>query len=154
MTRNCHGAFPKKGAADGSRQPLMSRLGKLAGNWLPSWTWDRAPQPPPPMPPPSLLQTPLSSLRQPAHWPARQCSSASEATHPSVTCGPECAADGSRQPPMSGLGEFARNWLREAELGLELSRSRVRLGARVLILILQITQSTTVLVPTFKLQAH
>ena len=43
---------------------------------------------------------------------------------------------------MSGLGEFAGNWLREAELGLELSRSRVRLGARVLILILQIKQST------------
>jgi len=37
---------------------------------------------------------------------------------PSVTCGPERAADGSRQPPMSGLGEFAGNWLREAELGL------------------------------------
>ncbi len=71
-------------------------------------------------------------------------STQSEATHPSVTCGPECqcAADGSRQPPMSGLGKFAGNWLREAELGLELSRSRVRLGARVLILILQIKQST------------
>ncbi len=46
---------------------------------------------------------------------------------------------------MSGLGEFAGNWLRarEAELGLELSRSRERLGARVLISILQIKQSTT-----------
>jgi hypothetical protein len=44
---------------------------------------------------------------------------------------------------MSGPGEFAGNWLREAELGLELSRSRVRLGASVLILILQIKQSTT-----------
>ncbi len=50
---------------------------------------------------------------------------------------------------MSGLGEFAGSWLREAELGLELSRSRVRLGARVLILIFQIKQSTTALRQVF-----
>jgi hypothetical protein len=30
---------------------------------------------------------------------------------------PQCAADGSRQPPMSGLGEFAGNWLRRLSWG-------------------------------------